>query len=103
MSETTSLAPESFNKDSKAQNAFEKTVTYKNSTQLFEDVKAGNMPFLGGTKKNLNGQDVKEIKPLTIKNAVTGKMLKGSNQLIAQRWAQELIRQGEKINGEILT
>ena len=105
MSETTSLAPESFNNEelSKAQKAFEKTVTYKNSTQLFEDVKNGNMPFLGGTKKNQNGQDVKEIKPLTIKNAVTGKMLKGSNQLIAQRWAQELIKQGEKINGEILT
>lgn len=87
----------------KLQESFKKTVTYKNSTQLFEDVKAGNMPFLGGTKKNLNGQDVKEIKPLAIKNAVTGKMLKGSNQLIAQRWAQELIKQGEKINGDILT
>lgn len=105
MSETTSLAPESFNNDelSKAQKAFEKTVTYKNSTQLFEDVKNGNMPFLGGTKKNQNGQDVKVIKPLTIKNAVTGKILKGTNQLIAQRWAQELISSGTKINGEILT
>lgn len=105
MSETTSLAPESFNNDelSNAQKAFEKTVTYKNSTQLFEDVKNGNMPFLGGTKKNQNGQDVKVIKPLTIKNAVTGKILKGTNQLIAQRWAQDLINKGEKINGEILT
>lgn len=89
-------------KNQKIQN-FKQTALYTNSMNFYAAVKDGSIPFLSGEKREMNGVEVIAIKPVSIHNAFSGKILKGADQLVGQYYASKLIKQGEKINGEIAT
>ena len=73
---------DSMNKNQK--NTFNDTPVFKNANLFLEENKKGELPFFAGKEKLKDGKEVIEIKPHPVVDAITGRLVLGTNQILAQ-------------------
>lgn len=72
------------NNTSKAKKTFKDTPTFKNAAFFLEENQKGSLPFFKGKEKVRDGKDVIEINPHPVVDALTGRLIIGTNQIISQ-------------------
>ncbi len=73
---------DSMNKNKK--NTFNDTPVFKNANLFLEENKKGELPFFAGKEKLKDGKEVIEIRPHPVVDAITGRLVLGTNQILAQ-------------------
>lgn len=72
------------NEESKKTWSFEDSATYKNANFVLEQIKKSTLSPLNLQPENINGQHGLSKKPLPVTDLFSGRLLNGTNQIIAQ-------------------
>lgn len=70
--------------DKSGKKSFNDTPVFRNASLFLEENKKGELPFFAGKEKLKDGKEVIEIKPHPVVDAITGRLVLGTNQVLAQ-------------------
>lgn len=84
-------------KDSYGRKVWSTSPSFANAVYFQNHTKSKSLSCFNGTSRNIDGRELVEVRPFLVRDAITSRPIKGTNQILAQT----ILRQMEKDDREL--